>query len=257
MRKIIILITFLLSIGLQAGPLPQSENGKRINKTEMEQIIKDWKVELDQLRKAHKGRIPMPAVRAWLSEEIYSFYEQGVISKSEMLQFNDHFNQLEKSSPNMSPDQLAKQLEGLINSSVEHIAQSSYQCTAEGNQCNNTGCCGGLTCAVVPARLIPEGKKQCKSDQNACSSDSECCSNSCRLTQANPDGSISGVCEPLKVCYKPVSINNSCATTPVCGEGECTQINAETNGIGECKKTGGSCNSNQDCCSLSCSNIGP
>lgn len=61
-----------------------------------------------------------------------------------------------------------------------------------------------------------------------------------------------GRCEPVKRCYAPVKLGDSCTDNPICAAGKCLKVNFNTNFMGECRAASKQCRKNTDCCSGNC-----
>lgn len=210
-------------------------------------IMKDAEQGLEEHKKENGGKIDLTKFKPVVMKALYETFQAEEITRKELIEIRNAYEKLEKDSKNMSQAQIEEALRAMFKKLFEKIQNTKLQCTAEGKQCNNWGCCKGLVCAAVPERAWRQ-MNQCKRFRQQCRKDSDCCSGEC------VDGLDKGkkVCAAVRRCFKPGRAGASCDKNPVCGEGECLPFNRGILGINECSRNGNECSSNDQCCSSKC-----
>ncbi|TNF31868.1 MAG: hypothetical protein EP319_00870 [Deltaproteobacteria bacterium] len=210
-------------------------------------IMKDAEMGLEEHKKENDGKIDLTKFKPVVMKALYETFQAEEITRKELVEIRNAYEKLERDSKNMSQAQIEEALRKLFKQLFDKIQSTKLQCTGEGKQCNDWGCCAGLVCAAVPERAW-QPMNNCKRFRNECKQDSDCCSGEC------VDDLDKGkkVCAAVRRCFKPGKAGASCDKNPVCGEGECLPFNKGLLGINECTQNDNKCASDDQCCSNKC-----
>jgi hypothetical protein len=239
MLKILILLALSLNLAFAKTRFTQDEKDK---------FLADVKQQLEAYKKENKGNIDFEIIKPALYDELDVMYKKEKFTRLELINMKKQYEALSAARNKDSSGAKEQAFYQFLNQKIEEANNNPLEKYKEGQICNNWGCEDGLKCAPAPTQEFASDNKKCSKANCACENDNECDSRACTYDSDKKRST----CEMVKVCYRPLSMGQSCVTNPVCGEGDCLPFSSKSAGIGECVDVGGKCKGANDCCSESC-----
>ena len=239
MLKILILLALSLNLAFAKTRFTQDERDK---------FLADVKQQLEAYKKENKGNIDFEIIKPALYDELDIMYKKEKFTRLELINIKKQYESLSAARNKDSAGAKEQAFYQFLNQKIDEANNNPLEKYKEGQICNNWGCEDGLKCAPVPSQEFASDNKKCSKADCACENDNECDSRACTYDSDKKRST----CEMVKICYRPLSMGQSCVTNPVCGEGDCLPFNSKSAGIGECVDIGGKCKGANDCCSESC-----
>ena len=239
MLKILILLALSLNLAFAKTRFTQDERDK---------FLADVKQQLEAYKKENKGNIDFEIIKPALYDELDVMYKKEKFTRLELINMKKQYEALSAARNKDSAGAKEQAFYQFLNQKIEEANNNPLEKYKEGQICNNWGCEDGLKCAPAPTQEFASDNKKCSKANCACENDNECDSRACTYDSVKKRST----CEMVKVCYRPLSMGQSCVTNPVCGEGDCLPFSSKSAGIGECVDVGGKCKGANDCCSESC-----
>lgn len=237
MLKSLILIALMMNLSFAKDRFTEADKKRFLQ--DVKQGIAEHKVE-------NKGRVDLQIIKPGFYAELEESLKQEKFTREEMIVIKQRYELFSKSQ--ISPERAEEAFYTFVQKELDEINKRPLEKVKEGEICNNWSCAEGLKCAPHP---VQNGVGKLKKAGVICSENNECTSGECVEETA---GSKKKVCEEVYLCFRPLTLGQSCLNNPVCGQGACLPYSSNTSGIGECNPVQALCRSNSDCCSNSCGN---